>query len=94
MSYIKRERFIPSFYSWTHVEHSDERPLQQTNQNVAPVVLVVGHPGVTNVEGECHQEELDGRSDQARPFSLHPGLDVELHTHTHTQKKKISEDGR
>lgn len=83
----KRACFIPSFYSWTHVEHSDERSLQQTNQNVAPVVLVVGHPGVTHVEGERHQEELDGRSDQASPFPLHPGLDVELHTHRRKKKK-------
>lgn len=43
-------------------------------------MLVVGHPGVAYEQGERHQEELDGRSDQARPFPLHAGVDVELHT--------------
>lgn len=43
-------------------------------------MLVVGHPGVADVQGERHQEELDGWSNQARPFALHPGVDVQLHT--------------
>lgn len=42
-------------------------------------MLVVGHPGVAYEQGERYQEELDGRSDQARPLPLHPGMDVELH---------------
>lgn len=71
----------------THVKHSDERPLQQTNHNVAPVMLVVGHPGVADVHGERNQEELDGWSNQARPFPLHPGVDIELHTVDSTVRK-------
>lgn len=77
---LKQKNQSSACASGTHGEHSDERPLQQTDQNVAPVMLVVGHPGVAYVQGERHQEELDGRSDQARPFPLHPGVDVELHT--------------
>lgn len=77
---LKQKNQSSACASWTHGEHSDERPLQQTDQNVAPVMLVVGHPGVAYEQGERHQEELDGRSDQARPFPLHPGVDVELHT--------------
>lgn len=62
----------------THSEHGDERPLQEADQHVAPVVLEVGHAGVSHVQGEGHQEELDGRSDQSGPLAPHPGLDVEL----------------
>lgn len=80
IQHFKQKDLSSACAIWTHGEHSDERPLQQTDENVAPVMLVVGHPGVAYEQGERHQEELDGWSDQARPFPLHPGVDVELHT--------------
>lgn len=68
----------------TYSEDGDERPLQQPHQHVAPVVFVVRHAGVADIQRERHQEELDGGSNQPRPLPSHPGLDVELHTHTRT----------
>lgn len=65
----------------THSEHGDESSLQQPHHYVTPVVFVVGHTCVTNIQRKRHQEELDGWSNQSRPLSLHPGLDIKLYTH-------------
>lgn len=62
----------------THVEHGDERALQQPRQHVAPVVLVVGDASVAHIDCEGHQEELDGRPQQPGPLGCQSGLDVEL----------------
>lgn len=62
----------------THVEHGDQRSLQQTHQHVAPVVLVIRDPGVAHVHGEGHQEELDGRPQKSGPFSNQSGLHIKL----------------
>lgn len=62
----------------THVEHGDERSLQQTHQHVAPVVLVIRDPGVAHVHREGHQEELDGGPQKSGPLSNQSGLHVKL----------------
>lgn len=62
----------------THNEDGNESPLQQPHQHVAPVVLVVRHPGVAHVDGEGDEEELDGGTQQPGPLPHQPGLHVEL----------------
>lgn len=62
----------------THVEHGYERSLEQPRQHVAPVVLVIGDPGVAHIHGEGHQEELDGGPQESGPLRRQPGLHVEL----------------
>lgn len=62
----------------THNEDSNESPLQQPHQHIAPVVLVVGDPGVAHVDGEGNEEELDGGTQQPGPLPHQPGLHVEL----------------
>lgn len=75
----------------THVEYSDEGTLQQPDQYVTPVMLVVRHTGVSYIQRKRHQEELDGWSNQSRPFPLHPGLDIELIAQkTHSSLKSMN----
>lgn len=62
----------------THVEHGDQRSLQQTHQHVAPVVLVIRDAGVAHVHREGHQEELDGGPQKPGPLSNQSGLHVKL----------------
>lgn len=62
----------------THVEHGDQRSLQQTHQHVAPVVLVIRDAGVAHVHREGHQEELDGGPQKPGPLSNQSCLHVKL----------------
>lgn len=62
----------------THVEHGNQRSLQQTHQHVAPVVLVIRDAGVAHVHREGHQEELDGGPQKPGPLSNQSGLHVKL----------------
>lgn len=62
----------------THIEHGNERSLQQTHQHVAPVVLVIRDPGVAHVHREGHQEELDGGPEKSGPLSHQSRLHVKL----------------
>ncbi len=62
----------------THIEHSNERSLQQPHQHIAPVVLVIRDSGVTDIYREGHQEELDGGPQKSGPLSHQPRLHVQL----------------
>lgn len=62
----------------THVEHGNKRSLQQPRQHVAPVVLVIGDPGVAHIHSEGHQEELDGGPQKSGPLCRQSGLHVKL----------------
>lgn len=62
----------------THDEDGNEGPLEQPRQHIAPVVLVVRHPGVAHIDGEGDEEELDGGAQQPGPLPHQPGLHIEL----------------
>ena len=63
----------------THHQDGHEGSLQQAHEHVAPVVLVVGHPGQPRVDGRRDQEELQGGPQEPGPASLEPRLEVKLH---------------
>lgn len=77
----------------THVEHGDQRSLQQTHQHVAPVVLVIRDPGVAHVHREGHQEELDGGPQKSGPLSNQSGLHVKLERGDGVEKGEIGREG-
>lgn len=62
----------------TYSENCNQRPLEESNQHVAPVMFIIRHAGVTHVHGERHQEELDGWPQETSPFCIQSSLDVEL----------------
>lgn len=62
----------------THVEDGNESALEEAHQNVAPVVLVIGHAGVAHVNRKGHKEELDCGSEESCPLSPQPRLDIQL----------------
>ena len=62
----------------THIEHSNERSLQQPHQHVAPVVLVIRDSGVTHIHRKGHQEELDGGPEKSGPLSHQSRLHIKL----------------
>lgn len=62
----------------THHEDGHERPLEESSQDVAPVVFVIGHPGQAGVHRRSDQEELDGGPQQPCPFCPEASLQVEL----------------
>lgn len=41
-----------------HRKAGHQRPLKESDENIAPVVLVVRHAAVAHVDREGHQEEL------------------------------------
>lgn len=61
-----------------HGEDGHERPLQEANEDITPVVLVVRHAGVANVECEGQQEELHRGPQEPRPLPAEPRLHVQL----------------
>lgn len=77
----------------THVEHSDQRSLQQTHQHVAPVVLVIRDPGVAHVHREGHQEELDGGPQKSGPLSNQSCLHVKLERGKRVEGGRDGDDG-
>jgi len=62
----------------TYNENCNERPLEEPHQHIAPVVLIIGHAGVTDIHSKGHQEELDGWPQKTGPFRIQSGLDIEL----------------
>lgn len=62
----------------THHQDGHQGALQEPTQHVAPVMLVVRHPGESRVHRGGDQEKLEGWPQQPRPFHLQPGLQVEL----------------
>lgn len=64
--------------SATYSENCNERPLEESDKHVAPMMFIIGHAGVTYVHGEGHQEELDGWPQETSPFCIESSLDVEL----------------
>lgn len=71
----------------THIEHSNQRSLQQPHQHIAPVVLVIRYPGVSHIHRKGHQEELDGGPEESRPLSNQSRLHIKL-------KRQIEEEKR
>lgn len=67
-----------SVSSETHIEHGNESSLQQPQQRVAPVMVVIRDSGVTHINREDHQEELDGGPDESGPLRHESGLHVQL----------------
>ena len=61
-----------------HSEAGHQRPLQEADENVTPVVFVVRHAGVAHIQGEGYQEELNGGPQQPCPLPAEPGLHIEL----------------
>lgn len=68
-------------------EDSDDTPLQEAGEHVAPVMFVVGHAGQTHVHRRRDQEELDGRAQEPRPLRLEPGVNVQLKGRKHPPEK-------
>lgn len=60
----------------THYQCGHEHSLDKANQDVAPVVFVVGHTGQASVHGCSDQEELECWSQESSPLCLQSGLDV------------------
>ena len=46
-----------------------------------PVVLVVRHSGIAHIDGQSHQEELNGGPQQTGPLPGEPGLHLQLSGH-------------
>lgn len=61
-----------------HSEAGHQRPLQEANEDITPVVLVVRHAGVANVERKGQQEDLHCGPQQPRPLPAEPRLHIEL----------------
>lgn len=61
-------------------QQSHEGALQEPHQHVAPVVLIIRHPGQACVNGGGDQEELDCGSEQPSPVGPQASLQVELRT--------------
>lgn len=64
--------------SAAYSENCNQRPLEESNQHVAPVMFIIRHARVTHVHGEGHQEELDGWPQETSPFCIKSSLDVQL----------------
>lgn len=74
----------------THIEHSDQRPLQQPHQHVAPVVLVIRDSGVAHIHRKGHQEELDGGPKKSGPLRCQSGLHIELEWRGWGMREEVS----
>lgn len=70
----------PTPHPPTHTYHEDsnERPLKEAHQHIAPVVFVVRHSGVAHEDGKGEEEKLDCWAHQSGPSTHHACLDVEL----------------
>lgn len=64
-----------------HREAGHQGSLQEADEDVTPVVLVVGHPSIAHIDRKGHQEELNGGPQQPRPLPAEPGLHVQLSRH-------------
>ena len=69
-----------------HSEAGHQRPLQEADENVTPVVFVVRNAGVAHVQGEGYQEELNGGPQQPCPLPAEPGLHVELRSESRVSR--------
>ena len=61
-----------------HREAGHQCPLQEANKDITPVVLVVRHAGVADVESKGQQEKLHCGPQKPRPLPAKPCLHVEL----------------
>lgn len=65
-----------SYQVETYIENGDECSLQKTHEYVAPVVFVIRHPCVSDVNRKCNQKELNCGSEKTCPFECHACLHI------------------